>query len=247
MTAPTEADNVVQCVCTLGIFELADRNEMMNIWFVADLFGRNPTVLTAMVITSKRLASDFAPPSVIDVLGRPPSLRKREGVTVLATKPDRIAVGSRLEDSDDSSTELTNPLCPFDIVNFVRWSTEKVSTLVDTRRTVLPVLVRRIVFELIATPFTGRRLRRIAPVAVVFAGVRITVVAELPSGLRIVELEATPTTGSIRQWLAVDFRVVLVHATLRRERLPARRTVHDVVGLVIPYKFEDGHSSDSRR
>ncbi|MBP2252226.1 hypothetical protein J2754_002569 [Halarchaeum solikamskense] len=61
----------------------------------------------------------------------------------------------------------------------------------DARRAVDAVLVRGVVVELVAADATRRGLRRVAVVAVVLAGVRVAVVAEVPLRLGVVGLDAT--------------------------------------------------------
>jgi len=71
-------------------------------------------------------------------------------------------------------------------------------------------------------------LLRVLPVTVYFARLGVAVLAVRPAGFRVVEPFVALLAGPIRQWLIVNFGVVLSHPTLARKRLPAGRTVHTI-------------------
>ncbi|MFC6756078.1 hypothetical protein ACFQER_04410 [Halomicroarcula sp. GCM10025894] len=117
----------------------------------------------------------------------------------------------RLENVESLTTVFTFCIYSWNIFVSVTRRAEKLFSLRYTLRTVDPVFIRGIVLELGHTYLTFRLFFRTLPVAVLLTRPSVTVLTVRPARFRVVEIVAAFLAGPIRQWIAVDLRMVLAH------------------------------------
>jgi hypothetical protein len=196
----------------------------MDVRFATDLLALFPAVLTSMVVTVERPAPHSVP--VTAVRSRIASaVVECVTQTVPTTKAHATVTYRTGQNRERIATVLALPFDALDIVHFGVAVPEELVGLADAVGTVDAFLVRGLVLELVAAALALAPFSRPLPVAVVFARVRVAVVAVGQPRLRVVELRATTLTGPVRQRLTVDFRVMSTLAGLARKRFPAGRTL----------------------
>jgi len=210
----------------LWVVELSNWCNVVDVRFSPDLGFVFTTVLAGVVVPRKRGSFHWPPPAIVDRFTVAPLFRHPLVLTFVATEATLPLPEKAGQYFERVLTVFTRPRDRFDIVDISVVSSQKLVCLLDTRGAVHTVLIRWIVLELIAAPFTLGRFLRALPVPVVFTSVRIAVLAVRLPRFGIVELGSTALALSIRKRITVDFGVMLTHPPLRREGLLTGRTLH---------------------